>query len=83
MQSLFSSVRYSLSHLISYVDYEEERSTDWWGYEISLPPPILVKLATVHSVQQTFFGFMQAFLLAGGKSSLSLFPLAASIIELK
>lgn len=42
---------------------------DWWGYEISLPPPMLVKLSSVRSVQQTFFGFLQAFVIGGGESA--------------
>ncbi|GAA5897268.1 hypothetical protein JCM5296_000986 [Sporobolomyces johnsonii] len=31
----------------------------WWGYELSLPPPALKTLASVQSVQQTFFTFLQ------------------------
>ncbi|GAA5926904.1 hypothetical protein JCM1841_000363 [Sporobolomyces salmonicolor] len=33
----------------------------WWGYELSLPPPALETLASLQSVQQTFFTFLQAF----------------------
>ncbi|GAA5975440.1 hypothetical protein JCM5350_006480 [Sporobolomyces pararoseus] len=45
----------------------------WWGYEISLPPVVLSKLSAVHSVQQTFFGFLQAFVVAGGAPELAPF----------
>ncbi|GAA5926204.1 uncharacterized protein JCM15063_000215 [Sporobolomyces koalae] len=45
----------------------------WWGYEISLPQSALVRLASAHSVQQTFFGFLQAFVVAGGAPELAPF----------
>ncbi|GAA5965105.1 hypothetical protein JCM3765_004859 [Sporobolomyces pararoseus] len=45
----------------------------WWGYEISLPPVVLSRLSAVHSVQQTFFGFIQAFVVAGGAPELAPF----------
>jgi hypothetical protein len=46
----------------------------WWGFEIALPPPAIKTLSSVASVQQSFFSFLQAFILAGG-ASFCLFPL--------
>lgn len=36
----------------------------WWGYELSLPPPVLRTLASYHSVSTTMFTFFQAFIVA-------------------
>ncbi|GAA5868635.1 hypothetical protein JCM1840_005519 [Sporobolomyces johnsonii] len=46
----------------------------WWGYELSLPPPALKTLASVQSVQQTFFTFLQGFVVAGGEPTLFQYP---------
>ncbi|GAA6006070.1 hypothetical protein JCM11491_002019 [Sporobolomyces phaffii] len=45
----------------------------WWGFELSLPPAVLVKLSSVHSVQQTFLGFLQAFAVTGGAPEIAPF----------
>lgn len=51
----------------------------WWGFEIMLPPPAIRALSSVASVQQSFFSFLQAFILAGGASLCSSpFPLVRS-----
>jgi len=49
----------------------ERAATDWWGFEIALPPPAIRTLSSVASVQSSFFTFLQAFTLAGGASFLS------------
>lgn len=42
--------------------------TDWWGFELAIPPAMIKSLSSVASVQQTFFTFLQAFVIAGGES---------------
>ncbi|GAA6015552.1 hypothetical protein JCM10207_008635 [Rhodosporidiobolus poonsookiae] len=43
----------------------------WWGYEVALPPPAIKVLSSVASVQQSFFTFLQAFVVAGGAPELA------------
>ncbi|GAA5867140.1 hypothetical protein JCM3774_004407 [Rhodotorula dairenensis] len=45
----------------------------WWGYELALPPRALATLERARSVQQTFFWFLQGFILAGGAPELAPF----------
>ncbi|GAA5986263.1 hypothetical protein JCM10908_006481 [Rhodotorula pacifica] len=45
----------------------------WWGYELALPPSVMVKLARARSIQQSFFWFLQAFIAAGGAPELAPF----------
>ncbi|GAA6060230.1 hypothetical protein JCM10212_003470 [Sporobolomyces blumeae] len=45
----------------------------WWGYELSLPPPILVRLKSVQSVQQYFFNLLQLLVVTGGTPELAPF----------
>ncbi|GAA6038449.1 hypothetical protein JCM8097_007656 [Rhodosporidiobolus ruineniae] len=43
----------------------------WWGFELAVPPPAMKFLASVASVQQAFFTFLQAFIAAGGAPELA------------
>ncbi|KAK4699651.1 hypothetical protein P7C70_g6608, partial [Phenoliferia sp. Uapishka_3] len=45
----------------------------WWGYELCLPPPVLETLGHVHSVSNTLFKFLQAFVISGGAPELAPF----------
>lgn len=44
---------------------------DWWGFELTLPPPTLRTLAAIDNVQSTLFPFLQAVVIGGGVPELA------------